>query len=251
MSMRNNGLAIDDWDAPIYRTYSLEYALALFKTRTNGLVHPSRWDDPFENFFLKNGAVDNDGDCVELGDVHKYFYGQRWTIEGESDALWRIYSPTKGGICVSTTIKRLFESFYSPKDPYASQKYFVGRVKYVTREELDKFVDGISFLEMSMGGQAKSIAETFLIKRKAFEHEKEIRLLFYDYEKQIRTGLAVFPLEPNSVFKEVLLDPRLPQIVADAHEAGLKHAGCSIPISRATLYDPPSNPIKLEPLEAG
>jgi hypothetical protein len=100
-----------------------------------------------------------------------------------------------------------------------------------------------------MGGQAKSIAETFLIKRKAFEHEKEIRLLFYDYQKDTgKDRLAVFRLDqPNSVFDKVLLDPRLPQIVADAHEAGLKHAGCLVPVSRATLYDAPSKPIKLVP----
>ena len=249
MSMENNGLAIDDWDAPIYRTYSLEYALALFKSGTNGLVHPSRWDDPFENFFLKNGAVDENGNLVALDEVHKDFYGQCWTIEEESDALWRIYSQTKGGVCISTTIRKLFESFYNPTDPYASQKYFIGRVKYVTRDELDDFIDNISFLDKSMGGQAKSIAETFLIKRKAFEHEKEIRLLFYDYQKDTgKDRLAVFGLDqPNSVVDKVLLDPQLPQIVADAHEAGLKHAGCLVPISRATLYDAPSKPIKLVP----
>jgi hypothetical protein len=110
MSMENDGLAIDDWDAPIYRTYSLEYALALFKSGTNGLVHPSRWDDPFENFFLKNGAVDENGNLVALDEVHKDFYGQCWTIEEESDALWRIYSQAKGGVCISTTIRKLFES---------------------------------------------------------------------------------------------------------------------------------------------
>jgi Protein of unknown function (DUF2971) len=248
MSMENNGLAIEDWDAPIYRTYSLEYALGLFKRRTNGLVHPSRWDDPFENFFLKNGAVDEAGNLVMLDDVHKDFYGQCWTLQEESDALWRIYSPTKGGVCIATTIRKLFGSFYDPNDPNASQKYFIGRVNYVTREGLDDFIDNTSFEDSSMGAQARTLAETLLIKRKAFEHEKEIRLLFNDYNQDTgKDRLAVFRLldQPNSVFDKVLLDPRLTQIVADAHEAGLKQVGCLLPISRATLYDSPSKPIKL------
>jgi hypothetical protein len=138
--MEDNGIAINNWDAPIYRTYSLEYALALFKRGTNGLVHPSRWDDPFENFFLKNGAVDEAGNLVALDDVHKDLYGQCWTLKEESDAIWRIYSPTKGGVCISSTIRKLFGSFYKSKDTNASQKYFIGQVRYVTREELDDFV---------------------------------------------------------------------------------------------------------------
>jgi hypothetical protein len=100
-----------------------------------------------------------------------------------------------------------------------------------------------------MGGQAKTLAETLLIKRKAFEHEKEIRLLFYDYNQDTgKDRLAEFKVDqPNSLFDQVLLDPRLPPIVADAHTAGLRGAGCLVPISRATLYDPPSKPIKLVP----
>ena len=93
--MERNVIGISNWDAPVYRTFSLKSALELFKEGKNGLVHPSRWDDPFENFFLKNGAIDEHENPVALDDVHKDWYGQCWTLEGESDALWRIYSPEK------------------------------------------------------------------------------------------------------------------------------------------------------------
>ena len=82
------------------------------------------------------------------------------------------------------------------------------------------------------------------MKCRAFSHEKEIRLLFYDFERNTgKNRLSTFPLDANAVFEEVVLDPRLKPIVAAAIAAG---AGCKLPISRSDLYDSPSKPIRLK-----
>jgi hypothetical protein len=112
--LQDNGIDIDDWDAPIYRVYSMHRFKSLLNTKTNGLVHPSLWKDPFENFFLKCKAVASDGTFVSLESLSESWYGQCWTKNRDSDAMWRIYSPNKDGVRVSTTIRKLFVSFLIP-----------------------------------------------------------------------------------------------------------------------------------------
>lgn len=68
-TMKNNGLGIDNWDCPIYRVYSMKWFKDLITTKTNGLVNPAKWEDPFENFFLKSQAITSDGKFVKSGVV--------------------------------------------------------------------------------------------------------------------------------------------------------------------------------------
>ena len=65
-SMEDNGLDIQDWDAQIYRVYFISSFKALLATDINGLVHPSKWEDAFENCPLKYKAVARVGTSVYL-----------------------------------------------------------------------------------------------------------------------------------------------------------------------------------------
>jgi len=84
------------------------------------------------------------------------------------------------------------------------------------------------------------------VKREAFEHENEIRLLFQDIDpKRGAAGVAQFDLDVNKVCDEVVLDPRLADYEAAATETEIKAAGCTLPISRSTLYRVPNFRIPL------
>ena len=72
--------------------------LELFQTRHNVLVAPEKWDDPFENFILKSDRVSRRG-----------WYGQCWTWQRASDAMWRIYSGDKNGVRMRSTPAKLLE----------------------------------------------------------------------------------------------------------------------------------------------
>jgi hypothetical protein len=233
-------------DIPIFRTFSYLRAVELFKNKANTLVHPSLWDDPYENAFLRNGATDGT-DFIDLADVHRDWYGQCWTTDGESDALWRIYSPDKQGVRLSTTIRKLFLSTVVTLNRATDiNKYFLGKVSYYEKSKILSMMSNITFLDISRGGQGRSIAETFLIKRNAFRHEQEVRLLFNDFDRDRgRNKIVQFPLDPNKTFDDVLLDPRLPIALFNPLKAGLKNAGCTISIKQSDLYDPPKIRIKL------
>ena len=108
----DNLLDIPDLDAPIYRIYSSSRFLDLACSRKNGLVKLRLWDDPFENFFLRSEVTGPGGEKISIENIAEDWYGQCWTLNADTDAMWRIYSHDKDGIKIRTTIRKLFNSFY-------------------------------------------------------------------------------------------------------------------------------------------
>lgn len=52
------GIQDAELDTPVYRTYSENRFTHLLANGTDALVSPSKWDDPFENFFLERTQVE-------------------------------------------------------------------------------------------------------------------------------------------------------------------------------------------------
>lgn len=236
-TMEDNVINIDDIDTPIYRIFTLDRFTEIIKSRENGLVHPSKWDDPFENFFLKNNAQMANGEIVSLSSISESWYGQCWTKNKDSDAMWRIYSAGKTGVRVETTVRKLFVSFYDASDRFASLKYMIGSVEYKSRSEIESFLGSTTFLQLSLGGQSREFAKTLLIKRPEFEHENEVRLLFQDVDKiKGSHGVATFHFDWANILSEVALDPRLTESQFITEKQNLESLGCTIPITQSDLY---------------
>jgi hypothetical protein len=232
-----NGLNIVDWYANVYRIFSKKWFLELLKTQRNGLVSSRMWDDPFENFFLKCVGVTSDGARVSLSSLHDSWFGQCWTLTEESDAMWRIYSHDKTGVRVSTTIRRLFTSFYDSADTFATQKFFIGEVSYASRGIIEAFLAKTSFWDIALGGQARSFAETLCIKRQEFAHEHEIRLLFHDAQNQHMGATVVpFPFDTEALIDSVILDPRMSDAEFQSAKNEIASCGYSREIRQSELY---------------
>lgn len=89
------------------------------------------WDDPFENFILQGRGRTSNGRTVSFG-MRESLFGQCWTLNWESDAMWRIYSPDKNGVKIRTTIKKLFESIYNAiPTGKRNVSCFIGKVEYL------------------------------------------------------------------------------------------------------------------------
>ena len=236
-TMEENAIGITDFDLPIYRIFSTYWFEQLIITSRNGLVHPSSWDDPFENFFLKNEAELPDGTTVSLSQLSKSWYGQCWTRNVDSDAMWRIYSPKKDGVKVITTVRNLFSNFYDSSDKFASLKFLIGSVDYKSRVEIEQFLAKTTFNDLALGGQPHKFAKTLLIKRPEFQHENEVRLLFHDSEGSYGSaGVAVFDFDWKKIISEVSLDPRLTNSEYLELKQKLISLGCSVPIVQSELY---------------
>jgi hypothetical protein len=240
-----NLLGIADADTPIYRIFSAQRFMNLVGSRQNGLVNPVKWDDPFENFFLRATVTTPAGERGSMETLASAWYGQCWTYNADTDAMWRIYSHDKDGIKVRTTVEKLFASFYDSSDHFASLKYFCGKVDYLTEAAITQFTGNITFQDVALGGRADKFAR-LLCKREAFNHENEVRLLFQDLDpRRGVNGVTQFNFDVHMVCDEVVLDPRLTDQAAAALEAKIIAAGCTLPISRSNLYRSPSFTIRL------
>ena len=111
----------------------------------------------------------------------KNFFVSCWSGTFDSDAMWRIYSPDKHSMCVCTTVKKLKSALEKTYMEYGKgiQGHF-SKVIYRTNAEIEN-IDNVTFQELFRGelAEAHSIYWPGLLKRKAFNHEDEIRLVIY------------------------------------------------------------------------
>ena len=243
----DNLLDIPDQDAPIYRIYSQCRFLELLGTRRNALVKPRLWDDPFENFFLRSRVIGPGGENISIESIADDWYGQCWTLNEDTDAMWRIYSHDKDGVKVKTTIRKLFDSFYDEDDPFADLKFLIGKVQYWREAQIVDFMSNVSFYnDVGRGGQATGFAKLLCVKREAFEHEHEVRLLFQDLDpRQRKDNVTLFDFDVNARCDEVVLDPRLTEADVKAFGNEIEAAGCTLPVSQSPLYRVPNFTIQL------
>lgn len=242
--MEDNVINIDNIDQKIYRIFSVKRFEELLMKKKLFLVNPEKWDDPFENFFLRANTVEPNGELVSLEGIAKSWYGQCWTYTKDSDALWRIYSSKKDGIRVTTTIHKLFSHVWDEKDKFKSLNYFIGSVVYKERSEIENFMRDTSFWEIAQGGQNNGFAELLCMKRKEFIHENEVRLLVHDNNKHGKNGCYEVDIEYQDIFEDICLDPRLEDSEFENLKTKIEKYSGSIPITQSDLYKVSWEPIK-------
>lgn len=221
----------------IYRIFKVERLIELFEQMNNALVKPELWDDPFENFIL-NIPIKQKTGKKHKSELRNRGYGQCWTLNVESDAMWRIYSPDKNGVKIQTKIRKLFQSLYSAQTSYASLSCFIGKVTYYPKDKIDKLVeDRLAGTERFNGniGQARSL----LFKRNAFKHEKEVRLIYLDPHNQSDSNVYLYPCDPLTLIDRITFDPRMNTRLYRIYRDHLRVIGFKGPVIQSGLYRPP------------
>ena len=221
----------------IYRIVSQDRLFELFDGQQNALVHPSKWDDPFENLILNAKIKMPGGDTGDFG-FRNDLYGQCWTLHQASDAMWRIYSPNKLGVRVRTTIGRLAGSLSNCLGDWARQQCFVGKVQYMTTPQMRSFGETFAAGHLS----ADAVARTLLVKREAFKHEREVRLIYFEKDNTRHAeGVFRYALDPHKMIDQLMVDPRVPLDEFVSLKREIKYrTSFRKSIERSTLYDPPT-----------
>ncbi|WP_047790344.1 hypothetical protein [Tenacibaculum mesophilum] len=253
--MTNNliNLSEKDLNKNIYRIYPLFRILELLETKQNVLVKTEEWEDPFENFILKSTGKLPSGELFTVNSRNKY-YGQCWSLKKESDAMWRIYSQhikdskTKEliidniGIKVKSTIRKIFEDLFETQEnhinPYNKKPYnlftFAGKVQYKKKQELVELLNNAS--DYLLDGTGKGQAETLMLKRLAFTHEKEVRFVFHNTNGKTTDKVFKYKINPNESFEEIVVDPRIPKETYLKIKEQLKEKGFENKIIQSGLY---------------
>ncbi|GAB3294215.1 DUF2971 domain-containing protein [Pseudidiomarina andamanensis] len=193
-------------DKQVYRIFKKEHLLQLFKQEKNILAHPSKWDDPFENLLMKSKIQSEKSTLETEYPFHENTYGQCWTLNSASDAMWRIYSPDFAGIRVRTTIRKLLSSIEAAHPPLGYMTSGIGKVQYWSQKKLIDF--GLEIFS-DLGIANINIFKSLLIKRRAFSHEREVRLLYHDVFRRAKNSLYSYPVSPCELIDQLMLDPRL------------------------------------------
>ncbi len=228
-----------DLDKPIYRIISLERLLELFVTGQNILVKPALWEDVFENFILKSPVQLQSGEIVEYN-YYDRMYGQCWTLDNASDAMWRIYSSDKSGLRIRTTIRKLTESLYSAQTSLSDVRCCVGKVDYLTENELMDIAN-TTFDDSGIG--VYELFRSLLVKRKAFLHEYEVRALYEEFDDDgFSNDLFKYSIEPHNFIDQIMIDPRRSYSEFEVIEKIIRKAtGFKGEIKRSPLYTFPKD----------
>lgn len=155
---------------------------------------------------------------MEDSGIHqrKWVYISCWhENEHESEAMWHLYSNyIDNAIAIQTTHNDLYLSL--GKDPEID----IGRVKY------------IDYKKRFAGPN-----DSYWMKRKSFEHEREVRLLIFDPNCSDEGKLI--PCDLDKMVKSVILSPTSPDWFVDLVNDANDKYGLKIQVNKSSLLAEP------------
>ena len=205
-----------DLDTPIYKYIPFKYLKLMIQNSNLYLGKVSSWEDVYENWFLKEQMVLPTGEKGDAMDLIPGVFGQSWTLQEESDAMWRIYSKLDRtqhdylddtAVRIKTTARKLYNVIYANDEDFYTS--YIGAVKYLSQDDFLKMQDSLSPLNPL--DLSEVFVKSYFFKRAPFEHEKEVRpILIYSpkHENFGKDGVS-FDIDFDNLIDEMVTDPRL------------------------------------------
>jgi len=148
--------------------------------------------------------------------------------DGESEAMWRIYSDSGKAIAIQSTFERL--------RGVLKKKIICGEIEYIDYQT--KIIPEPSYVA------------PFMHKRKSFIHERELRALtmdewprlsatHYDYSAKATDEGELVPVNLRALIERVLISPLAPIWYLNAARDVVKKYGLKCEVSRSSLDSDP------------
>ena len=169
-----------DLDTPIYKYIPFKYLKLMIQNSNLYFGKVSSWEDVYENWFLKEQMVLSSREKVSAKELIPGVFGQSWTLQEESDAMWRIYSKLERtlhdylddtAVRIKTTARKLYNVIYANDEDFNTS--YIGAVKYLSQNDFLKMQDSLSPLNPL--DLSEVFVKSYFFKRAPFEHEKEVR----------------------------------------------------------------------------
>lgn len=192
ISMKNTGIQLDPSlqdDTKLYRYITVSQFISMIENEQIYLTNIQLWEDIWE---LPTQRLNYKEQLPTL-------FGQCWSLEGISDALWRIYSPMNEGILIQTSVAKI-KSFSEIQIGLVAPVLYYHNLEEVA--EIIKNNKGYHRL-FTQG----------LLKRKAFQHEQEVRVITSNDSKCISTRAQdnrriYIQINPRELIEDIVIDPR-------------------------------------------
>jgi hypothetical protein len=213
----------------LYRIVSFDRAAEIITSRKLYFAHPSTWEDPYETALKHSHA--------------RAIFAQCWCRKAVSDAMWRIYSPHGLGVRIATTRQRLRRILQAAVDSRRSILSFaILNVEYHTQTEIDARLDEAR-KNLQTAFNIDSLMQPLFVKRKAFDHEHEARVVIFDktcLDGDQKRGIAL-DVDPFDLLTSVWIDPRAPDESVKAYTYYLKEKlGFPGTVAKSRLYATPA-----------
>lgn len=239
-----------DLDRPLYRIFPLWAFEDMLRVRRLVLVPPSFWEDPLEDIPASIMMQRPDHSQKPLNAYLHPARCQCWSFECESDSLLRAYSrvtidplhkrntePRNEGVMVRTTPRKLSAALRDWAQRVTWGKFFLGRVEYLANDEASqKIVNILANVGPVEMGRGLYRAQSLLLKRKAFSHEDEVRLIWVCEDRREVAEALTVNLNPNDFIEEVTFDPRLIRFEFLERQQSAKALGYKGAFAESQLY---------------
>ncbi len=156
--------------------------------------------------------------------------------------MWRIYcrpdqNGNFSGVRIRTTLRRLANSLSRAIGKDANECAFIGKVRYLRDYQLSRMASSL----FTNGVTPLSVAKSLLIKRMAFQHEREVRLIYRNLsEETFEGGRFRYPIDPEELITQIMVAPRRSVTEAKKIKAEIeKRTLGGIQIKRSLLYKEP------------
>ena len=194
-----------DRSKTIWRYMSLDKFLSLLNDKQLYFARQDRFDDLKEgmrsklDLSLYDEAVPGISKLIEE-DKHGCGFINCWVMSDvEYFLMWNTYATLDKGIAIKSTVGNLIDSL----DPNDDRVIRISDVKYIDYSRQSTFDKA--------DGSANDFARYFC-KRKYFQQEKELMLVYYDYEKRLDSdnteiGL-LFDVSLETLIDEIYIAPQ-------------------------------------------
>jgi hypothetical protein len=211
-------------DTKLYRYMNVEAFMSFVEAKQIHLTNVNLWDDKWEVILSKIPTVDEEGKPnPPLYSFYQYIFGQCWSLVQESDAMWRIYSPSRTGVQIASSVEKF-------KLIGGINRSYIGKVVYF--ETVSDLLEKTS--------SHKSPFDEALFKRIAFEHEREVRFLTHgDFLNRIDPKLThiSLPVDPSIFIESVTIDPRADDWHVDTIVRYCERIGLDVKPVKSSLYE--------------
>ena len=226
---------IESFDLVMYKYIRLEYVLNMLETGKLRFDNIKKWEDVYENFVDKEEIQLLNYKHIDM--PSRVLYGQSWTTQEESDAMWRIYSNAGHAVKVMTIYPLILNVLVEWNEKHKDNPIWLttDRVFYADEIEINNWL--LSNSPMNFWAFSELRQESLFIKRKEFEHEKEVRVILRIDSKDENDYISL-DFDANLMFREIVIDPRVSDEEFIRQRDSLIDRGFDpTKIRKSTLYD--------------
>jgi hypothetical protein len=221
-----------------YRIIDVGILIKMFKEKKNYLSSPQNWQDRWEKLDIQFLSTKRTNDFKR---IRKRIFAQCWSTESYSWALWKMNSPHGYGVRIKTRTEKVYASLPSEvRDRYCEAK-IIKKVEYFKEEEIQDRIERMQKVDTA------SVIRMFFLKRRAFEYEKEARLILprlssfsrFELETLGERSYLSYPCDPCKYLESIYFDSNIDPYVYDVFESIFRDFGFQGAIDKSGIDKKP------------